>query len=83
MNNMYDTLDLHGEYSGSAKMLTEEFINDSIFLHRKKVCIIHGISGGVVKSVVYDVLKHDKRVKSFKIDFFNPGCTIVELEENI
>lgn len=80
LNNLYPTLDLHEEYSGSAKMLTEEFINDNILLQKKIVCIVHGRSGNVLKNVVYDVLKKDKRVKSYKTDYFNPGCTIIELK---
>lgn len=71
---------MHGEYSDSAKMLTVEFINDNISLQRKVVCIIHGRSGGVLKKAVHEVLKNDKRVKSYKTDYFNSGCTIVELE---
>ena len=80
-DKIYPTLDLHGEYSASALMLTEEFINDNIALKKKTVCIIHGRSGGVLKKSVHDFLKKDKRVKSYKTDYFNSGCTIVELED--
>ena len=82
-DKIYPTLDLHGEDRFSAKYLTEEFINDNILLKNKKLCIIHGISGGVVKESVYDVLKQDKRIKSFKTDYFNLGCTMIEIKEDI
>ena len=82
-DKIYPTIDLHGEYAFSAKYLTEEFINDNIILQNKKLCIIHGISGGIVKKSVYDVLKKDKRIKSYKTDLFNPGCTIVEIKEDL
>ena len=36
-DKIYPTLDLHGEYQISAKILTEEFVNDNIFLNKKKV----------------------------------------------
>ena len=80
---MYPTLDLHGEYSFSARYLTEEFINDNIQLRNRKMCIIHGIGEGILKNSVHEVLKNDKRVKEFKIDFMNPGCTLIELKEDL
>lgn len=82
-NDLYPTLDLHGEYKFSAEYLTKEFINDNILLKNKKLCIIHGISGGVIKEAVHNILKKDKRIKSFKVDFMNPGCTIVEIKEDV
>ena len=80
-DKLYPTLDLHGEYSFSANVLTKEFINDNITLKNKKLCIIHGIGTGKIKEVVHEVLKEDKRIKDYKVDFMNPGCTIVEIKE--
>ena len=82
-DKLYPTLDLHGEYMFSAEVLTKEFINDNIILKNKKLCIIHGLGEGKVKEAVHEVLKHDKRIKSYKVDFMNPGCTIVEIKEDI
>ena len=82
-DKLYPTLDLHGEYGFSAKVLTKEFINDNITLKNKKVCIVHGIGEGILKRVVHEVLKEDSRIKSFKVDFMNPGCTIVEIKEDL
>lgn len=81
-SKIYPSLDLHGEYQFSAKYLTEEFINDNIQLKNYMLCIIHGIGDGLVKKAVYEFLKTDKRVKKYKQDIFNPGCTIVELWED-
>ena len=77
------SIDLHGEYSFSAEILTKEFINDNIKLKNKKLCIIHGIGNGVLKNTVHNLLKNDKRIKSYKVDFMNPGCTIVEIKEDL
>lgn len=82
MNN-YPSLDLHGEYGFSAKILTEEFLNDNISLNKKNLCIIHGKGEDVLRKVVHEVLKHDRRIESYKIDYFNQGCTIVKVKENI
>ena len=80
---LYPTLDLHGEYSFSAKELTKEFINDNIALKNKKICIIHGIGKGILKETVHDLLKHDKRIKKYYVDFTNPGITLIEIKEDI
>ena len=82
MNNL-PSLDLHGEYSFSSEVLVKEFINDQISLHNKKVCIIHGIGEGILRKTVHEILKNDKRIKSYYIDFLNQGCTIVEIQEHI
>ena len=85
MNNdkLYPTIDLHGEYAFSAEVLTKEFINDNIKLGKKKICIIHGIGSGILKDTVHKILKCDKRIKSYKVDFMNPGCTLVEIKEDV
>ena len=82
-NELYPSIDLHGEYAFSAKELTKEFLDDSIILKNKKICIIHGIGEGILKNTVHEILKHDKRIKNYYIDFMNPGCTIVEFKEEI
>ena len=80
-DKIYPSIDLHGEYVFSAKELTKEFINDNITLKNKKICIVHGIGEGKLREMVHDLLKHDKRIKSYKLDFVNPGCTIAEIKE--
>ena len=80
---IYPSIDLHGEYSFSAEYLTKQFIDDNLTLKNYKICIIHGIGAGVLKNKVHEILKNDKRVKDFKLDFFNPGVTIVELREEL
>ncbi len=82
-NDIYPSIDLHGEYAFSAKELTKEFLDDNIILKNKKICIIHGIGQGILKNTVHEILKHDKRIKRYYVDFMNPGCTIVEFKEEI
>ncbi len=79
MINNLPTLDLHGEYKESAIILTNEFINDNITLKNEYICIIHGIGMDIIRKEVHKYLEKDKRVNSYKRDFFNPGCTIVKL----
>ena len=81
-DKIYPSIDLHGEYAFSAEVLTKEFINDYIKLGNKKLCIIHGIGSGILKDTVHKLLKEDKRIKTYKVDFMNPGCTLVEIKED-
>ena len=38
---------------------------------------------GIVKQEVHNVLKNNKKVKEYKTDNFNSGCTIVKLDINL
>lgn len=82
LSNNIPSIDLHGETREMARILVKDFINDSCKLGYSKVIIIHGIGTGILKKEVHDVLKYDKRVEKAYIDFFNVGCTIVELRKN-
>ena len=78
LNNL-DYIDLHGYDMESARVATEDFINDSFGLGRKKIVIIHGKGAGLVKKSVHGVLKRDKRVSCYKLSNNNDGMTIVYL----
>lgn len=73
------SIDLHGEDRVNARIMTEEFIKDNIKLRNKKILIIHGKGSGIVKNEVYKLLKNNKNIKSYELDMFNDGATIVEL----
>ena len=80
MLNNYPSLDLHGEYLDNAILLTKEFVSDNIILKNEYISIIHGIGTDTLRKGIHDYLKHEKRVISYKRDFFNPGQTIVRLK---
>lgn len=73
-------IDLHGYDRESARVKTEDFIRENILLKNKNILIIHGIGQGIVKESVYKVLKKNRSVISYKIDIYNPGCTVVEIK---
>lgn len=75
----YPSIDLHGETRATMVVPLNEFIDDNMKLRNKTIAIIHGIGGGVLKKETHLLLKKDKRINSFYIDLYNPGCTIVEL----
>lgn len=77
------SIDLHGEDRKSAEVLVKQFIDDHWKLKDNKIIIVHGRGTGILKKHVHEMLKKDKRVEKIYINFFNEGCTIVELKENI
>lgn len=74
------TLDLHGEDKITAKIKTEEFINDNVKLKHKLLIIVHGVGMGILKDQVHKTLKQNKNVKEYRLNIFNKGTTIVELK---
>lgn len=82
MINLYKnlpTLDLHGETKDISKVLINEFIEDNYKMKNYKIVIVHGIGKKVLLKTTQDVLKHNGKVESYKIDNFNTGQTIVNL----
>lgn len=72
-------MDLHGFDIESARVATNDFINDNIILKNKKILIIHGKGMGLVKKSVHKTLSHRKEVIKYHTDSMNDGCTIVYL----
>ena len=76
----YPKIDLHGYDRDSARVATNDFIDENIILGNDTIIIIHGIGKGIVKNEVYEVLRHNKNVLEYKTDNFNSGCTVVKLK---
>ncbi len=75
-------LDLRGCTLDDAELLTEKFIDDAVLSSLHQVTIIHGKGTGVLRSGIQQLLKGDKRVKSFRLGKYGEGesgVTIVEL----
>ena len=75
----YPKIDLHGYDRDSARMVTNDFIDENYALGNEIVVIIHGIGTGILKNEVHDTLRNNKKVLEYKLDNFNSGCTIVKL----
>ena len=78
----YPSIDLHGYDRDSARMVTNDFIDENLFLKNEMVVIIHGIGTGIVKKEVHEALRVNKNVLEYKTDNFNSGCTVVRLKIN-
>ena len=79
-NNIYPTLDLHGETTATLKFIVNDFINDNLKLQNEKIIIIHGKGSGIIRKATYEILKENKNVLNYKLDMFNDGQTFVELK---
>lgn len=73
-------LDLHNEISDMVEVIVNRFIKDNCLLKNDVVIIVHGKSGHIVRDETHRVLKNNKYVKSFKLDNWNLGQTIVEID---
>ena len=72
-------LDLHGEIVGMVKVLVDEFINDYYKLKVKFIIIVHGKSTNVLTKEVHMVLSKNNKVKQYKLNNWNLGETLIEL----
>lgn len=72
-------IDLHGYDAETARVATNDFINDNLIMNNDKLVIIHGKGMGIVKRSVHDVLSSRKEVIDFHTDNLNNGITIAYL----
>ena len=85
MINLYKnlpTLDLHGTDRDYARILINEFIEDSYKMKEKRVIIVHGIGTGIIRKETEKTLKWNKKVESYSLNNFNVGETIVNLKSH-
>lgn len=79
----YPSIDLHGMDREYAIFKLKEFIDDCYKLKCEYIVIIHGIGTGILRNTVNSYLKKEKRVLEYKLDFMNPGVTLVRLRFDI
>lgn len=78
----YPKVDLHGYDRDSARMVTNDFVDENYALGNDVIVIIHGIGTGILKNEVHETLRNNKKVLEYKLDNFNSGCTVVKLNVN-
>ncbi len=74
-------IDLHGFDRESARVMTNDFIDEALCLGYQEILIIHGIGTGIVKNAVHEALSRNKKVSSYRLDGRNLGCTLVFLKK--
>jgi len=73
-------IDLHGEEKALVYALVTEFINDQYKMGNEVIKIIHGKSTNVLTKEVHDTLNDNKYVKTYHLNNWNLGETIVYLK---
>lgn len=73
------SIDLHGRTVAEAEADLDQFLNDALLAGHAEVRIIHGRSGGRLKSAVHARLRQLPSVRGFFVDRRNGGVTIVQL----
>jgi len=72
-------VDLHGLTVADALVRVEEAMNDALLDGRLQLRIIHGRSGGRIRSAVQKQLRSLPPVRAVRLDPANAGVTIVDL----
>ena len=75
--NAPTSIDLHGMTVEEALAAVDSFVNDAVLGGHPEVRIIHGRSGGRIRSAVHKRLNELPVVRAFRIDPSNPGVTVV------
>lgn len=83
LDKQIPTIDLHGMDREYAIFKVKEFIRDCYQIGYRQLVIIHGRGQGILQQAVSKYLKTDKHVLKYKLDFMNPGCTLVELRVSL
>ncbi len=76
-------LDLRGEYTDDAWLKTDKYLDDAHLTGIKSVTLIHGKGTGALRKALWDRLKKDKRVASFRAGAYGEGdygVTVVDLK---
>jgi len=73
------SIDLHGRTVDESVEALDAFLNEALLAGVAELRIIHGRSGGRLKSAVHARLKQMPSIRHVRLDPRNPGVTIVSL----
>ena len=76
-------LDLRGEYTDDAWVKADKYLDDAALTGIKSVTLIHGKGTGALRKAIWDKLKKDPRVKSYRAGAYGEGdygVTVVDLK---
>ncbi len=76
-------LDLRGQVGEDAWYMTDKYIDDAILSGMRNVRLIHGKGTGALRAYLWQCLKRDRRVSSYRIGVFgegDSGVTVLELK---
>jgi len=78
-----DEIDLRGKTGDEAWLAVDKYLDDAMLSGFHTVHLIHGKGTGALKNALWQYLKGDKRIRSFRIGQYGEGdggVTVVELK---
>ena len=78
-----DEIDLRGMLGDEAWQAVDKYLDEAVIANFGRVRLIHGKGTGALKNALWQHLKHDRRVKAFRIAAYGEGdggVTVVELK---
>ena len=78
-----DEIDLRGMLGDEGWLAVDKYIDEALIANFGRVRLIHGKGTGALKNALWQHLKHDRRVASFRLGAYGEGdggVTIVELK---
>ncbi len=78
-------VDLRGMTFDEAQPVLDKYLDDVYLVGMSQVRVIHGKGTGALKAKVHDHLKKHKRVKSYRLGYWNEGSygvTVVEIKRD-
>jgi DNA mismatch repair protein MutS2 len=81
--NCKDEIDLRGMMGDEAWLRVDKYIDEAVLVGYHTVRLIHGKGTGALKKALWERLRHDSRIKSYRIGQYGEGdggVTVVELK---
>ena len=78
-----DEIDLRGMLGDEAWLAVDKYLDEAVIANFQKVRLVHGKGTGALKKALWQHLKGDRRIKSFRIGQYGEGdggVTVVELK---
>ena len=78
-----DEIDLRGMLGDEAWQTVDKYLDEAVIANFGRVRLIHGKGTGALKNALWQHLKHDRRIKAFRIAAYGEGdggVTVVELK---
>ena len=78
-----DEIDLRGMLGDEGWQAVDKYLDEAVIANFGRVRLIHGKGTGALKNALWQHLKHDRRVKSFRLGAYGEGdggVTVVELK---
>lgn len=78
-----DEIDLRGMTGDEAWMAVDKYLDEAMLTGLSTVRLIHGKGTGALKKALWEQLRHDARIKTFRIGQYGEGdggVTVVELK---